>query len=55
MKGTRETNLCVDSGLDDVDHHVRCDGVGLQVQGSDGFIGLESFGLVLSLSLVNLV
>ena len=32
-------------GLDDVDHHVRCDGVGLQVQGSDGFIGLKSFCL----------
>ena len=32
-------------GLDDVDHHVRCDGVGLQVQGSDGFIGLELFCL----------
>lgn len=32
-------------GLDDVDHHVRCDGVGLQVQGSDGFIGLQSFCL----------
>ena len=25
-------------GLDDVDHHVGCDGVGLQVQSSDGFV-----------------
>ena len=25
-------------GLDDVDHHVGCDGVGLQVESSDGFV-----------------
>ena len=25
-------------GLDDVDHHVGCDGVRLQVQSSDGFV-----------------
>ena len=28
-------------GLDDRDHHVGCDGVGLQVQSSDGLVGLK--------------
>ena len=31
-------NLCVDSGLNDADHHVCGDGVGLEIQGSDGFV-----------------
>ena len=31
-------NLCVDSGLDNADNHVRSDGVGLEIQGSDSFV-----------------
>ena len=31
-------NLCVDSGLDNAYHHVSGDGVGLEVQGTDGFV-----------------
>ena len=30
--------LSAGRGLDDVDHHVGCDGVGLEVESSDGFV-----------------
>ena len=43
MKGKRDTNLCVDSGLDDVDHHVCGDGVRLEIESTDGFVGLILF------------
>ena len=35
------SNLCVDGGLDNIDHHVRCYGVRLKVKRPDGFVWLK--------------
>lgn len=44
-KRESQTNLCVDSGFDDVNHHVCSDGVGFEIKGTDCFVGLKSFEL----------